>query len=122
LDCGALIALERGDQRVRRFLDQAERRGVPVALPVSVLAQSWRGSPRQAQIARYLLSDSEHVETVDLDTASALRVGVLIGKSGHHDVVDVHVAVCARDRAHAILTSDREDIAKIDAKLPVIDI
>ncbi|MEV5408223.1 PIN domain-containing protein [Thermopolyspora sp. NPDC052614] len=122
LDSGALIALERGDPRMRHILDRAERRGIPVALPVSVLAQCWRGTPRQAQLARYLLSDTEHVEIVDLEQSSALRIGLLAGRSGHCDVVDLHVAVCARDRGHAVVTSDRQDIAKVDPKLQIIDV
>ncbi len=122
LDSGALIALERGNLRMRRLLERAERRGLPVALPVSVLAQCWRGTPRQAQLARYLLADTEHVEIVDLEKSSALRIGLLAGRSGHCDVVDLHVAVCARDRGHAVVTSDRQDIAKINSKLQVIDV
>jgi hypothetical protein len=35
-------------------------------------------------------------------------------------VVDVHVALCARDRHHAVVTSDPDDIARIDPTLRLI--
>jgi hypothetical protein len=93
-----------------------------LALPATVLAQVWRGGPRQARIAHYLLSDSDHVEIVDLNKAAAIEVGVKIGVSGHPDIVDVHVAVCARRRGHAVATSDRNDIAKVAPELPIVDV
>lgn len=122
LDAGALIALERGEPRIRRLLDRAQRDRRPLALPTTVLAQVWRGSPRQAQIARCLLSDADHVEIVDLDKSSAVEVGVKIGTSGHRDIADVHVATCAKRRGHAVATSDRGDIMKIDPELPILDV
>jgi hypothetical protein len=38
--------------------------------------------------------------------------------AGHDDVVDVHVVLCARQRHHAIVTSDPGDIARIDPTVP----
>lgn len=40
--------------------------------------------------------------------------------SGHNDVIDVHVALCARERGHAVVTSDPGDISRIDPAIPVI--
>ena len=40
--------------------------------------------------------------------------------SGHADIVDVHVALCARERRHAVVTSDPDDIARVDPRLPLI--
>jgi hypothetical protein len=39
---------------------------------------------------------------------------------GHCDVIDVHVALCARERRHALITSDVDDLARIDPGLPLI--
>lgn len=50
----------------------------------------------------------------------ARAVGAICARSGHADVVDVHVALCARERNHAVVTSDPKDIARIDATLPLI--
>ena len=38
----------------------------------------------------------------------------------HDDVVKVHVVLCARQRHHAIVTSDPRDIARIDPAVPRI--
>jgi len=40
--------------------------------------------------------------------------------SGHADTVDEHVALCAREREHAVVTSDPDDLARIDPGLPLI--
>jgi hypothetical protein len=50
----------------------------------------------------------------------ARTVGLLCARSGHDDVIDVHVALCARERRHAVVTSDPEDISRVDPALPII--
>jgi hypothetical protein len=47
-------------------------------------------------------------------------VGLLCARSGHDDVIDVHVALCARERRHAVITSDPDDISRVDPRLPII--
>lgn len=54
LDTGALLALERGDSRVRALLRRALESGIGFSVPAGVVAQSWRGGPRQARVARLL--------------------------------------------------------------------
>lgn len=44
----------------------------------------------------------------------AKEIGVTIGKTSHPDIADVHVALAAAERGHAILTSDDADIAAVD--------
>jgi hypothetical protein len=54
LDAGALIAYERGDERVREILAVAYARGlVPTPLAVA-LAEVWRGDAKDARVARLL--------------------------------------------------------------------
>ena len=53
---------------------------------------------------------------------AAPRVGLLCARSGHADVIDVHVALCARERRHAVATSDPDDMLRIDHALPVIKV
>ncbi len=118
LDTGALIGLERGDERIRSLLQRAVADEIPLAVPAGVVAQAWRGGPRQARIAR-LLADPD-VEVVVLDDPTARAVGTLIAHSGHHDVVDVSVALCAAERGHVVLTSDPDDIAAANPRLAVI--
>lgn len=120
LDAGALIALERGNRRCAAILRRAVQHGLPIAVPAGVVAQVWRDGRRQAHLAR-LLSAAE-VTVVDLDGTSARLCGVLLGRSGGSDVIDASVVVCARERAHTVVTSDAGDLRRIDPRLPVIDI
>lgn len=118
LDTGALLALERGQERVRALLRRAGRR--ELAIPAGVVAQAWRGGPRQARIARLIKQPETRVESLDDDLARA--VGLLCGRSGHDDIVDVSVALCARRRNHAVVTSDPDDIHGVDPSLRIVPV
>ena len=120
LDTGALLALERGDSRVRALLRRALERGLPLSVPAGVVAQAWRGGPRQARVARLLADPSVHVAPLDDMTARA--VGLLCGRSGHRDIVDVHVALLAQEQGHTVVTSDPEDLSVIHPGLPLITV
>ena len=120
LDTGALLALERGDSRVRALLRRALERGLPLSVPAGVVAQAWRGGPRQARVARLLADPSVHVAPLDDMTARA--VGLLCGHSGHRDIVDVHVALLAQEQGHTAVTSDPEDLSVIHPGLPLITV
>ncbi len=114
-DAGALIAIERRNRRMQALLEELDRRDWQVAVPAGAVAQAWRGGPRQARIAA-LLSD-ERTEVVALDDTVARAVGLLCGRSGHADVVDVSVALCARQRNLHVVTSDPEDLRAVDDAL-----
>lgn len=114
-DTGALIAIERRSRRMQALLEEIDRRDWQVAVPAGVVAQAWRGGPRQPRIAA-LLGD-ERTEVVALDDPVARAVGLLCGRSGHADVVDVSVALCARQRNRHVVTSDPEDLRAVDDTL-----
>ena len=120
LDTGALLAFERGDQRVRALLRRALEQGWELHVVAGVVAQTWQGGPRQARLAR-LLAATE-VRVVALDDLVARAVGVQCGRSGHAHIVDVHVALDAREHGHAVVTSDPDDIARVDPSLTVITV
>lgn len=120
LDSGALIALERGDGRVRALLAEATRRGLALAVVPEVVAQVWRGGPRQARLGAFLSAEDLQLPTYDAATVRA--VGVLCGASGHADVVDVHVVLHARAAGHAIVTSDPDDLARVDPHAALIQV
>jgi len=119
LDAGALLALDQPTKAplMQARLEEVRRRGGTICVPVGVIAQAWRG-PRQARLARLIKSPDLDIAVMTLSVARA--VGALCAQSGHGDVIDVHVALCARQRNHAVVTSDPEDIARIDASLPLI--
>lgn len=118
LDTGALIALERGSRRMIALIQLAQSEGATLAVPAGVVAQAWRGGARQARVARLL--DAPITEVVPLDDLSARLVGVICGQVGVADVVDVSVVVCARERGHAVVTSDPEDLRAIDPKIELL--
>ncbi len=119
LDTGALLALDHPGQAVamQARLDEARRRGGTICIPVEVVAQAWR-SPRQARLARLLKSSGIDIAVMTLSVARS--VGLMCAGADHHDVVDVHVVLCARQRRHAIITSDPDDIARVDPTVPRI--
>ena len=119
LDTGALIAIERGDGRMVALLDRlAARGGARFAVPAAALAQAWRGAPRQARLARFLALPE--VEVVPLDEPAARAVGVLCGAAQTADVVDAAVVLCARERQHRVVTSDPDDLGRLDPTLGLI--
>lgn len=105
LDAGALIGIERRSARVAALLLEAAARHWPIGVPVGVLAQVWRGSPRQALLARFL--GRSEVTIAPMDERSGFLVGVLCGQSGQPDVVDAAVIVCARLHRHAVVQQPR---------------
>lgn len=120
LDAGALIAIERGNIFVRGLIEEALKEGRPVHVVPGVLAQVWRGGPRQAEVAVLLRRDGVTLTRLDPDKAKIL--GVVIGATGHPDVTDVHVAVHARQHDHAVMTSDPDDIRAVDPSLTIIEV
>jgi predicted nucleic acid-binding protein len=114
-DTGALIAIERRSRRMQALLDEIDKRGYGVAVPAGVVAQAWRGGSRQSRIAA-LLGDAR-TEIVVLDDPLARAVGLLCGRTGHSDIVDLSVAVCARQRNRHVVTSDPDDLRAVDDSL-----
>ena len=119
LDTGALLALDHPGKAIamQARLDEAVRRGGTVCIPVGVIAQAWRSS-RQVRLARLL--KSRDIDIAIMTPNVARTVGLLCERSGHDDVIDVHVALCARERRHAVVTSDPNDISRVDPALPII--
>jgi predicted nucleic acid-binding protein len=121
LDTGALLALDRPGEAVvmQARLDETLRRGGTLCIPVGVIAQAWRSS-RQARLARLL--KSRDIDIAIMTPNVARSVGILCARTGHNDVIDVHVAMCARERRHAVVTSDPDDLSRIDPGLPIISV
>lgn len=121
LDAGALLALDHAGKaaNMQRLLLRARARGQSLCIPTTVVAQAWR-SPRQARLARWLKSDDVEIASLSLDVARL--VGLQCARTGHADIVDVHVAWCAGQRRHTVVTSDPDDIERVDPSLPLIRI
>jgi hypothetical protein len=118
LDAGALIAFEKGDRRVVAIIARAVERRQEVAIPAAVVGQVWRDGARQVRLVRLLGSDAVEIEA--LEDTRARAAGQLCGASRTSDVVDASVVLCARRRGHAVLTSDIDDLRRLDPKLPLV--
>jgi PIN domain len=118
LDAGALIAIERADREVVLFIRRARERDEAIAIPAAVLGQVWRGGPRQAPIARVL--SAPQVRVVPLDHLRAREAGLLCGATGTADVVDASVVCLARSERSAIVTSDPNDLRRLDPSIRLI--
>jgi hypothetical protein len=118
LDTGALIALERGEQRVTALLDRTlETPDAIIHIPAAVVAQAFRDGRRQVRLTRLLKRHGTTI--VPLDAAIAYAIGALLGACAGQDVVDASVVLCARLHRQGVATSDPEDLRRLDPKLPL---
>jgi hypothetical protein len=117
-DAGGLIALDRGDRRVLVLLAQAAARGVRITIPATALAQAIRSPARQARLGRLIRQPD--TDLVALDGPDATATGLVLAASRTTDIVHAHVVVCARRAGQAVVTSDAEDLRRIDPSLPLI--
>jgi predicted nucleic acid-binding protein len=112
LDAGALIALDRGDRRVIALLARAWEASATTTVPATALAQAIRRPRTQVRLARLIRQPTTNV--VALDGVDATAVGVLLAKSGTKDITDAHVVVCAKRSDQPIVTSDPDDLGRLD--------
>ena len=97
------------------ILTAAPRNG-GLIVPAPVLAQVWRGGPRQTLLSRFL--NLPIVEVDLLSRAVWLAAGVLCGRAGTTDVVDAAVVACAHARGtRTVITSDPDDLRRLDPGL-----
>ena len=103
-DSGALIAAERSERRMwARHRTLLLRRVVPT-VPAPVIAQCWRGTPRQAQLTRLLTG----CETETLDDTRARATGALADRARVADIVDASVVEGALRRGDVIIREGQE--------------
>jgi predicted nucleic acid-binding protein len=120
LDAGALIALDRGDKRMIALLDQALAQGRAFRAPAGVVGQAWRDGRVQVALARFLRS--EEVEIFPLDEQLARSCGELCAATGSADVIDASVVILARERRDPIVTSDPNDLRRLDPAAQIIPV
>ena len=108
LDAGALIAVDRADRKVIRLLELAG----DVHVPAGALAQAWRNPARQARLARLVAAAGTTLHP--LDGATARAAGQLCAATGTSDVIDASVVVVARQVDGVAVTSDADDLRRLD--------
>jgi hypothetical protein len=120
LDSGALIALERGERRMIALLDSARKEKCSFRIPSGVVGQAWRDGRTQATLSRFLRVPE--VQVVPLDEYLARFCGELCGFTNTSDVIDASVVIVARQNHDVILTSDVEDMRRLDPVATVFEI
>jgi hypothetical protein len=120
LDTGALIALDRGDKRMIALLRRALALGRRFRVPAGVVGQAWRDGRVQVTLARFLRS--EEVEIIPLDEQLARSCGELCGATNSPDVIDASVVMLARERRDPIVTSDPNDLRRLDPAAQIISV
>jgi hypothetical protein len=115
LDAGALIAVDRADRRVIRLLELAQ----DIHVPAGALAQAWRNPARQVRLVRVV--SSEGIVIHPLDAVSARAVGQLCAATATADVVDASVVLVARIVGGVTVTSDSDDLRRLDPGIDLVD-
>jgi predicted nucleic acid-binding protein len=106
-DTGALIALERGDHRMRAVLKLARSDSVRIVVPTVVLGEWWRGKTK----ARDLLVASVQLEP--LNEPLAKLAGEALAKVRRATFVDAVVMASAAQRGDVVYTSDQDDLDRL---------
>jgi predicted nucleic acid-binding protein len=115
LDAGALIAYERGEQRIRAIVREARANDRAITVPAAVVAEAWRGGHR-----RWLADLLDLAEVEPVTEELARRAGELLARTGTSNTVDAIVAVSAAQRGDIIVTSDPDDMQRFADDLPVV--
>jgi predicted nucleic acid-binding protein len=117
LDTGALIALERGDQRMRKVHRLATEQGFQLVAITPVIAEWWRRGKREKERTRI-------VRTLVLeppDPYVARLAGEAIGLV-HAGVVDALVMASASIRSDSVYTSDMGDLERLREVFPDVEL
>ncbi len=116
LDSGALTALARGDETVRRFIEKAIDAKKEVTLPTVVVAESMTGTPIDAPVQRVLAIIAS--TSVPLSEILARNAGALQFAAGRprRDTNDaIVVATADAEPNSVILTGDPDDLEVLAA-------
>ena len=120
LDAGGLIALDRDNRRVIVLLARAAETGSRVTVPATALAQAIRRPERQVRLARLIRQPTTDV--VALGRVDAANVGRLLAGSETSDITDAHVVICARRSDQRVLSSDPDDLRRLDPDIRLISL
>ncbi len=115
LDAGALIAVDRADRWVIRLLELAQ----DIHVPAGALAQAWRNPARQVRLVRVVSAEGTVIHP--LDSVSARAVGQLCAATATSDIVDASVVLVARIVDGVTVTSDPDDLRRLDPGIDLVD-
>jgi predicted nucleic acid-binding protein len=114
-DTGALIAIERGEKRMRAVSLAARSSGLLVTVPAPVLIEWWRNGPRQRAIL--------DVITVEQTTEHLAKLaGEAIASVPGATPIDALVVASAAQRGDVVYTSDFDDLERLRRHFPAVKI
>jgi hypothetical protein len=99
------------------LLRKAHELRARVVIPAGALAQAWTGDPAQAPLHRLLKRAATEVPPLDRVLAEA--AGRLCTRAGTTDVVDASVVVVGRKERGVVITSDPNDLRRLDSRLDI---
>jgi predicted nucleic acid-binding protein len=115
-DTGALIALERGDKRMRIVFETATADDIPIVAPAVIIAEWWRGRSRRREAI---------LAAIDVE-ATTDRIARLAGEAltavPGSTVVDAIVMASASQRGGVVYTSDFNDLERLRSWFPAVRI
>src|ERR1035437_984647 len=119
-DTGGLIALDRNDRRVIVLLARAAQTRAPITIPATAPSQAVRRPERQVRLARVIRQPK--IDVVALDRVDATSVGRLLAASGTADGGDGHGASCGRRSGQRVVTTDPDDLRRLDPEIQLIEV
>jgi predicted nucleic acid-binding protein len=114
LDTGALIALERRQQRMREILERALAKDQPITVPADVVGEWWRGR------TDLRVSILESVDVEPLSESLAKLAGEALAAIRSASLVDAIVMASAARRGDIVYTSDVEDLERLRRRFPSV--
>lgn len=113
-DTGALIALERRQQRMREIIERALARDQRITVPADVVGEWWRG--------RTQLRDSilESLDVEPLTAGLAKIAGEAMAAVRGATLVDAIVMASAASRGDIVYTSDIGDLERLRRQFPSV--
>lgn len=118
LDSGAVIALSRNDLRARATLAAAREAGVEVSIPSVVVAETVRGSAKDAAANRVIKAVGE-VRSADESTGRS--AGALLGAAHSASTIDALVVASAIELGGGVvLTGDPDDLDPLASGHPEV--
>ncbi|WP_425307397.1 PIN domain-containing protein [Ammonicoccus fulvus] len=120
LDAGPLIGLDRGNRRILALIARAQETQQPLFIPATALAQAMRNPARQARLSRLVRQPRSVI--VPLDRSTATATGLLLAESDTADIADAHVVATARRLGTGIITSDPDDLRRLDPGIPLTEV
>jgi hypothetical protein len=100
---------------MRALVREAIKTRTPLSIPAGVLGQVWRGAARQAPLRALVKGPTTVVPALDQVLAEA--AGALCGRAGTSDVIDASVVLVARRVRALVVTSDVDDLSRLDPGL-----